>query len=269
MPRVQPCARRFRIRVELRELFHDVLQVNEQVLLVRPRIGSAVVPSGNRLRRRSQHVGDVDRAYRRPCPQQLQLLRHRVPFRCYICHPLPPIRFAPHRAQFNRAPSGAGASASTKRRGHAPRIRPARPGGARDPSCCRSFASPGAVPHRTTGTRRIRPRPSPDGASPPESAAPGDARRVGEPLDFTRPLDQAVAHGIVQHVSHALRAARFFPAVVDVTVDIELDVCQSCLSAPSTTTGLISQWERGEKRPRGASLKLLTLVAKNGLSAVA
>ena len=37
----------------------------------------------------------------------------------------------------------------------------------------------------------------------------------------------------------------------------------------NVTTGLMSQWERGEKRPRGASLKLLTLVAKNGLGAVA
>ncbi len=37
----------------------------------------------------------------------------------------------------------------------------------------------------------------------------------------------------------------------------------------NVSTGLVSQWERGEKRPRGASLKLLTLVAKNGLSAVA
>ena len=27
------------------------------------------------------------------------------------------------------------------------------------------------------------------------------------------------------------------------------------------TTSLVSQWERGEKRPRGASLKLLTLGA--------
>jgi len=34
----------------------------------------------------------------------------------------------------------------------------------------------------------------------------------------------------------------------------------------SVTTGLVSQWERGEK---GASLKLLTLVEKNGLQAVA
>ena len=37
----------------------------------------------------------------------------------------------------------------------------------------------------------------------------------------------------------------------------------------NVTSGLVSQWERGEKRPRGASLKLLALVAKNGLEAVA
>ena len=37
----------------------------------------------------------------------------------------------------------------------------------------------------------------------------------------------------------------------------------------NVTTGLVSQWERGERHPRGASLKLLTLVAKKGLQAVA
>jgi len=37
----------------------------------------------------------------------------------------------------------------------------------------------------------------------------------------------------------------------------------------NVTTGLVSQWERGEKHPQGASLKLLTLVALNGLQAVA
>lgn len=37
----------------------------------------------------------------------------------------------------------------------------------------------------------------------------------------------------------------------------------------NVTAGLVSQWERGEKRPGGASLKLLTLVAKNGLQAIA
>jgi len=37
----------------------------------------------------------------------------------------------------------------------------------------------------------------------------------------------------------------------------------------NVTTGLVSQWERGEKHPQGASLKLLALVAKNGLHAIA
>ena len=37
----------------------------------------------------------------------------------------------------------------------------------------------------------------------------------------------------------------------------------------NVTTGLISQWERGEKHPKGASLKLLSLVAKHGLGTVA
>jgi putative transcriptional regulator len=35
------------------------------------------------------------------------------------------------------------------------------------------------------------------------------------------------------------------------------------------STSLISQWERGEKKPQGASLKLLALVKKNGLDWVA
>ncbi|HVY91703.1 MAG TPA: DNA-binding transcriptional regulator [Bryobacteraceae bacterium] len=37
----------------------------------------------------------------------------------------------------------------------------------------------------------------------------------------------------------------------------------------NVTTGLVSQWERGEKHPQGPSLKLLSLIAKNGLQAVA
>jgi putative transcriptional regulator len=37
----------------------------------------------------------------------------------------------------------------------------------------------------------------------------------------------------------------------------------------NVTPGLISQWERGEKHPQGPSLKLLALVARNGLSTVA
>ena len=37
----------------------------------------------------------------------------------------------------------------------------------------------------------------------------------------------------------------------------------------NVTPGLIGQWERGEKHPQGASLKLLSLVAKHGLATVA
>lgn len=37
----------------------------------------------------------------------------------------------------------------------------------------------------------------------------------------------------------------------------------------NVTPSLVSKWERGEKHPRGASLKLLTLVDKKGLEEVA
>jgi putative transcriptional regulator len=37
----------------------------------------------------------------------------------------------------------------------------------------------------------------------------------------------------------------------------------------NVTPGLVSKWERGEKRPHGPSLKLLALVQKKGLEAIA
>ncbi|MBS1827371.1 MAG: DNA-binding transcriptional regulator [Acidobacteria bacterium] len=37
----------------------------------------------------------------------------------------------------------------------------------------------------------------------------------------------------------------------------------------NVTPGLVSKWERGEKRPSGASLKLLSLVKEKGLQSVA
>ena len=37
----------------------------------------------------------------------------------------------------------------------------------------------------------------------------------------------------------------------------------------NVTTGLVSKWERGDKHPAGASLKLLALVEKHGLDAIA
>ncbi len=37
----------------------------------------------------------------------------------------------------------------------------------------------------------------------------------------------------------------------------------------NVTTSIVSQWERGEKKPSGAALKLLSLVDRKGLDAVA
>lgn len=37
----------------------------------------------------------------------------------------------------------------------------------------------------------------------------------------------------------------------------------------NVSKGVISQWERGEKHPAGATLKLLTLVHEKGLDAIA
>ena len=37
----------------------------------------------------------------------------------------------------------------------------------------------------------------------------------------------------------------------------------------NVTPGLVSKWERGEKQPHGPSLKLLALVQKKGLEAIA
>jgi putative transcriptional regulator len=37
----------------------------------------------------------------------------------------------------------------------------------------------------------------------------------------------------------------------------------------NVTTGLVSQWERGERKPVGPSLKLLTLVREKGLESIA
>jgi len=37
----------------------------------------------------------------------------------------------------------------------------------------------------------------------------------------------------------------------------------------NVSPGIVSQWERGEKHPAGASLKLLAIIRKRGLEAVA
>ena len=37
----------------------------------------------------------------------------------------------------------------------------------------------------------------------------------------------------------------------------------------NVTPNLVNKWERGEKRPSGSALKLLSLIEKNGIAAVA
>ena len=37
----------------------------------------------------------------------------------------------------------------------------------------------------------------------------------------------------------------------------------------NVSTNLVSEWERGQKRPGGPALRLLTIVRKSGLSALA
>jgi len=37
----------------------------------------------------------------------------------------------------------------------------------------------------------------------------------------------------------------------------------------NVTTGVVSKWERGEKRPRGPAAKLLSLAAKHGIASIA
>jgi len=37
----------------------------------------------------------------------------------------------------------------------------------------------------------------------------------------------------------------------------------------NATPGLVSKWERGEKKPHGPALKLLALAQKKGLEAIA
>ncbi len=50
----------------------------------------------------------------------------------------------------------------------------------------------------------------------------------------------------------------------------EAALSQSVFAAHlNVTTGVVSKWERGEKRPRGPAAKLLSLAAKHGVSAIA
>ena len=90
-------------------------------------------------------------------------------------------------------------------------------------------------------------------------------RRQCEPLDLShasvyRPHFDAMCLTPVETLTPAqIRRIRLREKASQAVFALHLNV----------TTGLVSQWERGEKRPRGASLKLLNLVARKGLASVA
>lgn len=62
---------------------------------------------------------------------------------------------------------------------------------------------------------------------------------------------------------------KFSPADVEALRKRE-EVSQAVLARHlGLSTNLISQWERGEKKPSGSALKLLSLIDKNGIDFVA
>ena len=59
-------------------------------------------------------------------------------------------------------------------------------------------------------------------------------------------------------------------AVEIITVRRKAGVSQSVFASYlNVTPGEVSKWERGEKKPQGPSLKLLTLVKEKGLQTIA
>ena len=74
-----------------------------------------------------------------------------------------------------------------------------------------------------------------------------------------REFDRACLTPVMELSPAAIRRIRAKAAVSQAVFATHLNV----------TTGVVSKWERGEKHPQGASLKLLSLVAKHGLGTVA
>jgi putative transcriptional regulator len=74
-----------------------------------------------------------------------------------------------------------------------------------------------------------------------------------------REFDQACLTPVLKLSPAAIRRIRTKAAVSQAVFAAHLNV----------TPGVVSKWERGEKRPRGPAAKLLTLAAKRGLEAIA
>ena len=73
-----------------------------------------------------------------------------------------------------------------------------------------------------------------------------------------RDFDASCLTPIEQVAPDAIRALRDHEMISQTVLARHLNV----------TPGLVSQWERGEKRPSGPSLKLLSLIKHKGLDAI-
>jgi putative transcriptional regulator len=73
-----------------------------------------------------------------------------------------------------------------------------------------------------------------------------------------RDFDEACLTPILQVAPEEIRALRDEEMISQTVLARHLNV----------TPGLVSQWERGEKKPSGPSLKLLSLIKHKGLEAI-
>jgi putative transcriptional regulator len=74
-----------------------------------------------------------------------------------------------------------------------------------------------------------------------------------------REFDQECLTPIVNLTPEAIRRIRTRAAISQSVFAAHMNV----------TAGVVSKWERGEKRPRGPAAKLLSLAAKRGIAAIA
>lgn len=73
-----------------------------------------------------------------------------------------------------------------------------------------------------------------------------------------RDFDEACLTPLIAVVPDEIRALRDHEMISQTVLARHLNV----------TPGLVSQWERGEKKPSGPSLKLLSLIKHKGLDAI-
>lgn len=113
-----------------------------------------------------------------------------------------------------------------------------------------------------TGKATVRPR-ARTYRSPPSAAVHegmSDLHRLGLVDDATmRSFDASCLTPLLDLTPAKIRGIRRKEAISQSVFALHLNV----------TTGVVSKWERGEKRPSGTAAKLLSLAAKKGLAAIA